>query len=160
MNWARVKKALFALLIFLVGIQIFQPRQTHPTVAPSRSLPSHVRVPEDVYAALIRSCGDCHSNQTHWPWYGRAAPLSWVITDDVNEGRRHMNFEDWEALADPKQVNDRLTGICQEIKKNGMPPFSYRLAHKDLRLSPQGTAAICSWSQSFRTNPVGSAKIP
>jgi hypothetical protein len=90
-----------------------------------------VHVPEDVYTALNRACGDCHSNQTHWPWYSHVAPLSWVITDDVNEGRRHMNFEDWEALADPKQANDRLTGICEEIKQRGMPPFSYRLAQED-----------------------------
>ncbi len=160
MNRARVRKVLFALLVFLVVIQIFQPRRRNPPVALSRSLPSHVRVPRDVYAALIRSCGDCHSNQTHWPWYGRVAPLSWVITDDVNEGRRHMNFEDWQALADPKQANDRLTSICEEIKQNGMPPFSYRLVHQDLRLKPQETAAICTWSQSFRTNPVGSGGLP
>jgi hypothetical protein len=160
MNRAGVKKVLFALLVFLVIIQIFQPRQANPPVVLSRSLPSRVHVPEDVYAALMRSCGDCHSNQTHWPWYGHVAPMSWVITDDVNEGRRRMNFEDWEALTDPKQANDRLTGICQEIKQNGMPPFSYRLVHKDLRLKPQETAAICLWSQSFRTKPAGSVGLP
>ena len=34
-----------------------------------------------------------------------------------------MNFEDWEAQEDPKQANDRLVDICEEIKKQGMPPF-------------------------------------
>ena len=102
MNMARVKKVLVALVAFLVVIQIFQPARTNPPAVPSRSLTAHVRVPEDVYSSLIRSCGDCHSNQTRWPWYSRVAPLSWVITDDVNEGRRHMNFEDWEALAGPQ----------------------------------------------------------
>jgi hypothetical protein len=92
MNRARVKKALVALLAFLFVIQIFQPRRTNPLAVPSRSLTAHVPVPGDVYSALIRSCGDCHSSQTHWPWYSHVAPLSWVTTDDVNEGRRHMNF--------------------------------------------------------------------
>ncbi len=160
MNRARVKKVLLALVGFLVVIQIFQPRRTNPPVVPSRSLTAHVHVPEDVYSALFRSCGDCHSSQTRWPWYSHIAPLSWVITDDVNEGRRHMNFEDWEALKDPKQANDRLIGICEEIKQKGMPPFSYRLVHKRLRLKPQEIASLCSWSQSFRTNPVGSAGLP
>ena len=160
MNRARVKKALVALLVFLFVIQIFQPRRTNPLAVPSRSLTAHVRVPEEVYASLIHSCGDCHSNQTHWPWYGHVAPLSWVITDDVNEGRRHMNFEDWEAQEDPKQANDRLIDICEEIKKQGMPPFSYRLVHKDIRLKPQEIASICSWSQAFRANPVGSGRQP
>jgi hypothetical protein len=83
-----------------------------------------------------------------------------VITDDVNEGRRHMNFEDWEAQEDPKQANDRLIDICEEIKKQGMPPFSYRLVHKDIRLKPQEIASICSWSEAFRPNSVGSAIRP
>jgi hypothetical protein len=160
MNKARVKKVLLALIVFLVVIQIFQPRRTNPRVAPSSSLSVHVHVPEEVYSSLIHSCGDCHSNQTHWPWYGHVAPLSWVITDDVNEGRRHMNFEDWEAQEDPKQANDRLADICEEVKKKGMPPFSYRLLHKELRLKTQEIDSICSWSQSFRTNPVRSDGHP
>lgn len=123
---------------------------------PSRSLSAHVHVPKDVYTALNHASGDCHSNQTHWPWYSHVAPLSWVITDDVNEGRRHMNFEDWEALADPKQANDRLTSIFEEIKQRGMLPFSYRLAQEDSRLKPKEIAQLCAWSQSVRTNPVGS----
>jgi Haem-binding domain len=160
MNKARVKKVLVALIAFLVVIQIFQPRRTNPPAVPSKSLTAHVRVPEEVYTSLIHSCGDCHSNQTHWPWYGSVAPLSWVMTDDVNEGRRHMNFEDWEAQQDPKQANDRLIDICEEIKKQGMPPFSYRMAHKDTQLKPQEIASICSWSQSFRANPAGSDGRP
>jgi hypothetical protein len=160
MNKVRAKKVLLALIAFLVIIQIFQPPRTNPPVAPSKSLIAHVHPPIGVYAALLRACGDCHSSHTHWPWYSHAAPLSWVITDDVNEGRRHLNFEDWEALEDPKQANDRLIGICEEIKKRGMPPFSYRLAHEDLRLNPQEIASICSWSLSFRSIPVRSDSNP
>jgi hypothetical protein len=157
MNKARVKKVLLALTVFLVAIQIFQPRRTNPPAVPSRSLIAHLRVPEGVYSALIRACVDCRSNQTHWPWYSHVAPLSWVMTDDVNQGPRHMNFEDWEALADPKLANDRFMGICEEFKQEGMPPFSYRLALEHSRLKPQEIASPCAWSQSVRTNPVGSS---
>src|ERR1700728_1575207 len=153
MNRARLKKVLIALIVFLVVIQIFQPSRTNPPVVSSRSLSSPVRVLPEVYSALMRSCGDCHSNQTLWPWYSQVAPLSWVITDDVNEGRRHMNFENWEALTDPKTANDRLVDICPEIKLKGMPPFSYRLAHRGILLKEVEIASICSWSQSFQTSP-------
>lgn len=155
MNRARVKTVIVALTVFLVVIQIFQPRRTNPPAVPSNSLTAHVQVPEDVHSALMRACGDCHSNQTRWPWYSHIAPLSWVITDDVNEGRRHMNFEDWEALESPKQANDRLIDICEEVRKKGMPPFSYRMVHKDSRLKTQEISSLCSWSQPFRTNPIG-----
>ena len=157
MNKARVKAVLGALIAFLISIQIFQPARTNPPTVPSKSLAAHVRVPEDVYASLLRSCGDCHSNQTRWPWYSRIAPLSWVITDDVREGRRHMNLEDWEAQPDPKQANDRLVDICQEIQKKGMPPFSYRMVHRANQLNPREISSICSWSNSFQRNSSGSA---
>jgi hypothetical protein len=160
MNMARVELALGALLIFLIAIEIFQPERTNPPVVLSKSLQAHQNVPPDVSAPLLRSCGDCHSNQTRWPWYSRVAPFSWVIVDDVNEGRRHMNFDDWEALDGAKTANDRLTGICKEIEDKGMPPYSYRLAHRDLRLNPQEIAKICAWSQTFRTGPGGSSKQP
>lgn len=160
MNLARVKLALGALVIILVAMEIFQPSRTNPPVVPSRSLAAHVKVPPGVYSALLRSCGDCHSNQTSWPWYSRVAPLSWGIVDDVNEGRRHMNFDDWEALENPQTANDRLTGICKEIQEKGMPPYSYRLAHGDLHLNPQEIARICAWSQAFGTSAAGSGNRP
>lgn len=148
-----MKMVVVALLVFLIAIQIFQPRRTNPTVARSRSLAAYVNVPEDVQSTLMRSCGDCHSNQTRWPWYSHVAPLSWVITDDVNEGRRHMNFEDWEAQQDPNHADERFEAICKEIQQNGMPPFSYRLAHEELRLKAKEIASICAWTQAFRSGP-------
>jgi hypothetical protein len=160
MNMARVKAALGVLVIFLAAVEIFQPRRTNPPIVSSRSLLSHVNVPPDVYSPLLRSCGDCHSNQTRWPWYSRVAPFSWVIVDDVNEGRRHMNFDDWEALESPQAASDRLTGICKEIQEKGMPPYSYRLAHGDLHLNTQEIESICAWSQTFRSGAATSNKQP
>src|SRR5215831_3235209 len=42
-----------------------------------------------------RACFDCHSNETVWPWYSRVAPVSWLTQRDVNGGRRHVNFSEW-----------------------------------------------------------------
>jgi hypothetical protein len=150
MNMARVKKVLLALVSFLVAIQFVQPRRTNPPVIPSRSLGAHVQVPGEVQAILNRACANCHSSHTSWPWYGHIAPFSWVITDDVNEGRRHMNFDDWEAQPSPKDASDRLAGICNETQDKGMPPFSYRILHPESRLKPSEIATLCSWSHTFR----------
>src|SRR5208282_1967973 len=89
------------------------------------------------------------SNQTIWPWYSSIAPLSWVITDDVNEGRHHMNFQDWEAQVDPKQATDRLIDTCKEVREKGMPPFTYRIVHKTKELTIQEIGTLCSWTQSL-----------
>jgi hypothetical protein len=151
MNRARVKKVLLALAAFLIAIQFVQPRRTNPPVIPSKALAAHVMVPDDVQATLMRACGDCHSNRTVWPWYSHVAPLSWMIVDDVNQGRRHMNFQDWEAQESLKQATDHLIDICKEAREKGMPPFTYRITHKDAQLTLQELNALCSWSQSFGT---------
>ena len=83
-----------------------------------------------------------------------------MITDDVNEGRRHKNLGDWEAQEDEKQGYRRLMGISGEIKQKGMPAFSYRLVHKPLQLKPQEITSICTWSESFRANPAGPPGLP
>jgi hypothetical protein len=160
MNRARVRKVVLALVVILIAMQVFQPNRTNPPMIPSRSLSAHVAVPQGVYSALMRGCGDCHTNQTRWPWYSRVAPYSWVITDDVNQGRRHLNFEDWEAQEGPKQANDHLADICKEIQQKGMPPFSYRLLHPESKLRPEEISSICAWSQTFRSSQTSRVLVP
>ncbi len=72
----------------LILIQIIQPSRTNPPVVPSRSLEAHVEVPPEVQAVLKRSCYDCHSSATVWPWYSHVAPVSWYVAHDVNTGKR------------------------------------------------------------------------
>ncbi len=158
MNWPRVKIAVIAVAAFFIVIQLIQPKETNPPVIASRSISTHVKVPGDIKAILFRACGDCHSNQTVWPWYGHVAPISWVVVDDVNEGRRKLNFDDWETLQSSKQATDLLSGICKEVEQKGMPPFSYRIVHRQSGMNKQETATICSWANSFGPNPDGGSE--
>jgi hypothetical protein len=88
-----------------------------------------------------------------WPWYSHVAPFSWLVTDDVNVGRSHINFQDWEAQESPKEAAEHLALICKEIQEKGMPPFTYRMLHKESRLSAEDIRTLCSWSQSFGAAP-------
>lgn len=160
MNKARVKLVVVLLTIFVVAIQIVQPARTNPPAIPSRSLDAYFRVPDDVDTELLRACGDCHSNRTQWPWYSRIAPLSWVITDDVNQGRRWMNLEDWHTPEDPAKNNEVLVDICKEIRTKGMPLFSYRLVHRSIALNAKEIDAICGWSSAFEGSHGGVAPQP
>ena len=45
-----------------------------------------------VGAILDRSCQDCHSSRTTWPWYSRVAPVSWIVSKHVSEGREMLDF--------------------------------------------------------------------
>ena len=148
MNPARTKFVVAVLAVILVFIQIVQPKQTNPAAVASRGISAHVQVSQKTMASLRKACGDCHSNQTVWPWYSHVAPISWIVVDDVNQGRRHMNFDDWEAQESPKQASDHIVDICKEIQQKAMPPFSYRMMHQQSSLNSEEITNICAWSNS------------
>jgi hypothetical protein len=153
MNMIRVKRIALALAAIFLLAQFVQPKRTNPPVVPSRSLEAHVPVPPNVLSILKRACGDCHSSETAWPWYSHIAPVSWFVADDVNMGRSHINFQDWEAQENPKEAAEHLALICKEVREKGMPPLTYRILHKESRLSEEDIATLCVWSQSFGTGP-------
>ena len=136
-------------LAVLILIQIIPPNRTNPPVVPSRSLDAHVDVPPGVQAVLKRSCYDCHSSSTVWPWYSHVAPVSWYVAHDVNVGRSHVNFQDWEAQVSPQEGLEHLGLICKLVRNGNMPPADYRVMHKGTDVSPEETNAVCTWSQKF-----------
>ena len=110
------------------SIQFIRPARTNPPVDPSRTLEAAVTVPPQEAKILSRSCADCHSNQTVWPWYSNIAPVSWFVIDHVNQGRRHMDFSAWlrPGIDDPAQyTRQKLRSACNRVKTGNMPLFSY-----------------------------------
>lgn len=79
-----------------------------------------------------RACFNCHSFETVWPWYAQYAPASWLIAHDVQEGREKLNFSDWQGGT---REGERPEEITKEVSEGDMPPFGYRLAHPEARLS-------------------------
>ncbi|NNE99746.1 MAG: hypothetical protein HKN25_12065 [Pyrinomonadaceae bacterium] len=70
---------IIAIILFLAlaGIQFIRPDRTNPPVDKTLAIESSLTIPPDVDAILIRSCNDCHSNKTEYPWYSNIAPISW-----------------------------------------------------------------------------------
>lgn len=83
-------------------------------------------------ALAQRACYDCHSNETRWPWYSNIAPASWLVYHDVEEGRMHINFSDWNRTEE--QHADEFKEVFEE---KSMPPVQYLLLHPKARLSSQ-----------------------
>ncbi len=81
-------------------------------------------------ALAVDACFACHSNLTDWPWYTNVAPVSWLTTRDVEDGRKKLNFSEWQR---PQDVN--LQEIIDSIRSEGMPPLQYRVIHSESRLS-------------------------
>lgn len=83
---------------------------------------------------LRQACGNCHSNQTQWPWYSHVAPFSWLVRRDVTEGRKFLNFSLWPAYGEEVQ-RQLLALAAAEIQRGSMPPFRYSALHAEARLS-------------------------
>jgi len=130
------------LVVLLLGIQLVPISRTNPPVA------SEVEAPAEVKAILRRACYDCHSHETRWPAYSRVAPISWLIASDVSEGRAEMNLSRWRAL-DAKGLAKLAKKIPEELDEGEMPPFTYRLAHAEARLSDTEKAALVGWARSL-----------
>lgn len=77
-----------------------------------------------------RACFDCHSNETTWPLYSRIAPISWLVTWDVINGRRHLNFSEW-GLSHLEGENNTV----RQIQRGAMPPASYLAQHPEANLT-------------------------
>jgi hypothetical protein len=139
------------IAVFLL-MQLIRPSRTNPPVVASRALESHVDVPPEVQTVLKRSCYDCHSNATVWPWYSGVAPVSWYVANDVNVGRGHVNFQNWEAQINEQEGKEHLGLVCKLIREGKMPPAEYRVMHKGTDVSAEETAAVCAWSQKVGTS--------
>jgi hypothetical protein len=128
-----------AIVLVAVGIQFVPVDRTNPPVQ------AVVAAPPEVYDVLERSCFNCHSNQTEWPWYSYVAPVSWLVVRHVNEARQEMNFTEWNTLS-PGEQSDKIKECWEEVEEGRMPLPSYVRMHPEARLSEMDRAFIRDWA--------------
>ncbi|MCA1636003.1 MAG: heme-binding domain-containing protein [Acidobacteria bacterium] len=140
-----LKMALVALALIFAGMQFVRPSRVNPPAKAGRGIEEQVRVTPAVETVLKRSCMDCHSNRTEWPWYSNVAPASWLVADHVNHGRRHLNFSDW-ARMEGVEAGSMLQAMCKEAQGGSMPMPSYTLVHRGAQLSEADVQTLCDWA--------------
>ncbi|CAN5503534.1 MAG: heme-binding domain-containing protein [Pyrinomonadaceae bacterium] len=136
-------------VVVIIGLQFVRPARTNPAVDQSQTIYARLQMNPQVASILDRSCRDCHSNTTRWPWYSNVAPVSWFVIDHVNHGRSHMNFSEWGSL-DNRQAGKKLEEICEEVEDGAMPLKSYTRLHWGANLSPEDTKTLCEWTATER----------
>ena len=138
----RIIKVIFVLLLIaFIGIQFIEVERANPPVTADLNAPPEVKI------ILKNSCYDCHSNETKWPWYSKVAPVSWVISDDVIEGRKHLNFSEWEKLYSEKRTKLKKE-IWDEINQDEMPLDIYTYLHPDSKLDMIRKNIIKKWTSN------------
>jgi hypothetical protein len=116
-----------------------------------------IKAPPEVEAILKKSCFDCHTNHTAWPWYARIAPGSWLIARDVKKGRSRMNMSEWsDEDRDDMQLDKENS--WEQIEGGNMPPWFYLPMHPTAYLSDKDKAVLKGWFLAHKQpQPAGQA---
>ena len=133
-----LKKIFIAVVVIVIGIQVIPVDRSNPPVT------KEINAPENALFILKTSCYDCHSNETTWPWYSYVAPVSFLIADDVNEGRRHINFSEWDKY-DEKKKEKKLDHVIEMVEEGDMPLSNYLLLHSEAKLDAKKIKALKDW---------------
>lgn len=143
------KWAVIVLVVLFAAMQFIRPPRTNPSVDESQTISKHTQMTPQVSAILERSCRDCHSDKTVWPWYSNVAPVSWFVTGHVDNGRRMMNLSEWGRLDHDRQAK-KLQQMCDEVTDGAMPLSVYTPMHPGSKLTPDDVKTLCAWTESER----------
>lgn len=136
------KYVISALIVVFILIQFVPVAKTNPPVT------AEIDAPADVKDIIRRSCYDCHSNESSWPWYSKIAPFSWFVIDHVNEAREEFNFSTWDKYSKKKKAKV-IEEIWEEVEEEEMPLWSYTILHSDAKLSEAEKEVIHKWSSQY-----------
>ena len=134
----KTKVSLTVVSVFLLA-QLVPLDRTNPPVDGEAPASNAVR------EVLRRSCYDCHSHETRWPWYAHVAPVSWWVVDDVHEAREHLNFSAWNAY-DAKKRAKKREEVWEEVEEGEMPLWYYLSLHPNARLGDGERELLRAWA--------------
>jgi len=126
-------------------MQLYQPARN---LDYGQVLPVHIEkvyvMPQNVQKILSTSCYDCHSNNTHYPWYSYIQPARAFLDSHIKDGKKDLNFSEFGNYSKRKQQN-KLKSIVKEIKSGGMPLSSYTLIHRNAIITAAQKQEIITW---------------
>jgi len=145
-----LKWIAIVIVIVFVGLQFRRPAKTNPPIDQAQTIEAHTQMTPQVAALLDRSCNDCHSNRTRWPWYSNVAPVSWFVIGHVDDARRAMNLSEW-GQRDKDRQSRKLQQMCDEITDGAMPLNTYTPMHPGSKLSVDDVKTLCAWTEAERS---------
>ncbi|PTQ96620.1 cytochrome P460 [Mucilaginibacter yixingensis] len=141
------------VLIVVACLQLIRPKIDHPPVTQDFEAPTAVKV------ILVRACYDCHSNETNLRWYDKVQPVYWQVAEHIKDGRKGLNFSEWDKLA-PAERKAKLWEAVNQIEQGAMPIKSYTFVHGDARVSSADLAVLKNYLQGMvKSAPGDTAKI-
>ncbi|HEX6714926.1 MAG TPA: heme-binding domain-containing protein [Thermoleophilaceae bacterium] len=140
-----VGRAAIGLLVLIALIQFVPYGHSRANPPVTRALKWDSPETARLFAG---ACQDCHSNLTDWRWYDKIAPASWLVQNDIQGGRDHLNVSEWN------KPQPDVGEIVRAIRSGKMPPLQYKVAHAGGRLSQAQRDALARGIEAaYRRDP-------
>lgn len=145
-----IKKILIIGVIIFLLMQLYQPARNESSGQDfTNNFTNVYNVPDNVETILKKSCYDCHSNNTRYPWYSYIQPIRIFMESHIKDAKENLNFDEFGKYSKRKQEN-KSDRIIKQIKSNEMPLASYTFAHKNARLTPAQKKVVMNWINKFK----------
>ncbi len=142
------KKILSLVLVLIIVIQFIQPKKNRGEANSENDITKTVTVPVDLHQMLVKKCYDCHSNNTHYPWYANVQPIGWWLAAHVHDGKEELNFSEFKTY-DSKRANHKLEEIGEVVEQGEMPLKAYTIFHQGSEVTPEEVTQIKGWLASL-----------
>ncbi len=130
---AVLRGGLVVVVVILIGIQFVPYGRAHANPPVSSEPPWNSPRTREL---AVRACFACHSNQVEWPWYSNLAPVSWLVQRDVEQGRRKVNFSEFDRPQ--RDARD----AAEQVQKGAMPQPYFVALHPEANLTPTEREAL------------------
>jgi hypothetical protein len=142
------RKILVLVVILLLVIQFVQPIKNISPGLGEHDISKVYTIPQEIHETFVSKCYDCHSNNTHYPWYFNIQPIGWWLAAHVNEGKEHLNFSSFGKY-DEEKAEEQLEEIGEVVDEHSMPIKAYVLFHPQSELTEADEQAINAWLKSL-----------
>lgn len=146
-------KALKWILLGFAGallvLQFVRPEKNISMEPTSIAITQHYPVPQTIQSLFQRSCNDCHTNNTVYPWYTEIQPLGWWLNKHIRDGKKGVNFDEYAGYRLMKQYH-RFNDIIEQVQEDKMPLPSYLIIHRYAKLTVEEKNDLVQWCRAMR----------
>jgi hypothetical protein len=139
----KYNKLIWILLVGFIGLQFYRPENL--SNQPTKDL---TNIPKEVNVILRNSCFDCHSSETNLRWYDKITPANFMVNSHIREGRKALDFSQWESWPKPQQ-NSTIFYAINKVLSGEMPIPSYAMVHSSTKLNDDQIKVLKDYALSI-----------
>ena len=141
-----IKISAFGTAFTLVVIQLIPRDHNDSMTIPVNSISKVFAIGDRVNGIFKRSCYDCHSNHTEYPWYANLQPIRSILDHHIRGGKTELNFDEFATYTARKQRN-KLRAVVESLEEGSMPLSSYTLIHASAILFKEDKILLKNWAE-------------